>query len=61
VFGPIILLTVGVAILDEHTRLARLEKTNAFIFTAIGTTGCLIFIPDITKMMVHVLLTEFGR
>ena len=34
-----ILLAVGVAILDEHTRLAHLE-TNAPLLAALGTAEC---------------------
>ena len=35
---PMILLAVGVAILNLHTRLARLE-TSATISAALGTAG----------------------
>ena len=35
---PMIPLTIGVTILDEHTRLTCLE-TNASFFTAIGAAG----------------------
>lgn len=38
-FGPMLPLTVDIAILDEHTRLTGLE-TDAPIIAALGTAAC---------------------
>ena len=35
---PMILLAIGIAVLDKHTRLARLETGASFFHAAISTT-----------------------
>jgi hypothetical protein len=44
-----ILLAVGVAILDEHTRLTRFE-TNASISAALGTAGIDLVHPSMARL-----------